>query len=115
MVTPYLGHHVTTLLATTQRLLTPLAVWVKGKPERQQTHCLITGLTEATIREGYRQDVFNRAEHLLHEALLRRVDAYERVNLANLPKRLALIEFNDHPDTTHADVLALLDDAMRAA
>jgi hypothetical protein len=83
--------------------------WVKGRYRNGDRHCLVDALSLASGSRCLNKP--NRTERRLAKLMAKQLwpeyRAWRRVTL--MPARQRLTSFNDHPRTSHDDVLGLYD------
>lgn len=86
--------------------------WIKGTFRRDDRYCTVGALREACPSDNAR--AANRVECRLAKLLAEQLPSGRRMQWRMMfrPARCALISFNDHPETRHADILALFDGAI---
>lgn len=86
--------------------------WVKRRFQDGNRYCLVGALSLACACPGF--DVTNKTERRLAQLLAEQLSPEEHwwTRLWLLTPRRRLISFNDHPRTTHQDVLAVYDNAI---
>jgi hypothetical protein len=81
--------------------------WVQHRFKNGERHCLIAALSLACGSRNFRMP--NKNERRLARLLAKQLSAKTRWGLRLVPSRYRLMSFNDHPRTSHEDVLALFD------
>src|SRR5262245_44808318 len=96
------------ILVDARRRISGQNSWVKRRFQEGDRHCLVGALSLACGNPD-----FNRAtetERRLARLLVRQMsEKYWWTRLSWVSARTRLIGFNDHPKTTHDDVLAVYD------
>lgn len=87
--------------------------WVKGCYNDGDRRCLIAALSLACHSKSFQlpNQTERRLARMLVKHLPSRTSWWLRFRL--LPPRRRLMTFNDHPRTTHDDVLAVYDETIR--
>jgi hypothetical protein len=81
--------------------------WVKRCFQNGNGYCLIGSLSLACGSPAF--NVTNQTERRLTRLLANQLAQNQPWGMRLLPARFRLMSFNDHPRTTHEDVLALFD------
>lgn len=81
--------------------------WVKRCFQNGNAYCLVGALSFACGSPGF--NVTNKAERRLTQLLAKQLASNLPWGMRLLPARYRLMSFNDHPRTSHEDVLALFD------
>jgi hypothetical protein len=86
--------------------------WVKRRFQDGNRHCLVGALSLACGSPGF--NVMNQTERRLARLLAEQLSPEEHwwMRLRFVTVRSRLMSFNDHPRTTHEDVLAVYDHAI---
>jgi hypothetical protein len=81
--------------------------WVKRRFHDGNGYCLIGALSLACGSRGF--NVTNQTERRLTQLLAKQLEPSPSWGIRLLPARFRLISYNDHPGTSHDDVMALFD------
>jgi hypothetical protein len=81
--------------------------WVKRCFQNESGYCLVGALSLACGSPGF--NVTNRTERRLTQLLAKQLEPNLPWGMRLLPARYRLMSFNDHPRTSHDDVIGLFD------